>query len=222
MSSFNKRAKSLKRTHRERAQPRGRERLGLLEKHKDYVLRAKDYQRKKAHLHLLKEKARNRNPDEFYFKMINTRLRDGCHVTDQPEEKHSPEELQIMKTQDTRYVNMKHSTEAKKVERLQSCLHLTTKDKPNSHTIFVDSIAEDLPAVQDRVEESQEKVKELSQGSRKLYKELKQRSQRCKELKRVAEKMTTQKNLMAKGRRIKVPSTENNPRTYKWKQERKR
>ena len=40
-------------------------------------------------------------------------LKDGCHVIAQPEEKYSPEELQLMKTQDIKYVQMKLSTEKK-------------------------------------------------------------------------------------------------------------
>jgi len=75
MSSFKKRAKSLKRTHRERGQPSSRQHLGLLEKHKDYVLRARDYHKKKDQLKILHEKARNRNPDEFYYKMISHKLK---------------------------------------------------------------------------------------------------------------------------------------------------
>jgi hypothetical protein len=35
-----------RRTHKERAQPAARKKFGLLEKHKDYVVRAKDFHRK--------------------------------------------------------------------------------------------------------------------------------------------------------------------------------
>ncbi len=66
MSSLRNAAKRV--THKERSQPAGRSRLGLLEKHKDYILRARDYEKKKR-LKSLKLKAALRNPDEFYFAM---------------------------------------------------------------------------------------------------------------------------------------------------------
>jgi U3 small nucleolar RNA-associated protein 11 len=58
-----------RKNHKERAQPQGRKKWGLLEKHKDYVIRAKDYHKKQDYLRKLKEKAAFRNPDEFYFNM---------------------------------------------------------------------------------------------------------------------------------------------------------
>lgn len=61
------------RAHRERAQPSARKKLGLLEKHKDYVQRARNYQAKKKRLKNLQDKAAMRNPDEFYFKMAKTK-----------------------------------------------------------------------------------------------------------------------------------------------------
>jgi hypothetical protein len=61
------------RTYQERHQPASRERFGLLEKHKDYVLRAKDYHKKQDRIRNLREKAALRNPDEFYFRMINSK-----------------------------------------------------------------------------------------------------------------------------------------------------
>ena len=60
-----------RKTHKERAQPSFRARYGLLEKKKDYKLRAIDYHRKEDKLKKLKTAAALKNPDEFYFKMIN-------------------------------------------------------------------------------------------------------------------------------------------------------
>lgn len=64
-----------RREHRERSQPNARQKLGLLEKHKDYVLRAKDYHSKQDRLKALREKAYFRNEDEFYFGMINSQVK---------------------------------------------------------------------------------------------------------------------------------------------------
>lgn len=61
------------RAHRERSQPQARQRLGLLEKHSDYVLRARDFHKKENRLKALKQKAAMKNPDEFYFGMINAK-----------------------------------------------------------------------------------------------------------------------------------------------------
>lgn len=61
-----------RRNHKERAQLVGRSRLGLLEKKKDYVERAKDYHSKQDRIKRLQEKAAMRNKDEFYFSMVNS------------------------------------------------------------------------------------------------------------------------------------------------------
>ena len=59
-----------RRNHKERGQPAHRKRLGILEKHKDYVVRAKDYNSKKERIRKLKQKVSERNKDEFYFGMV--------------------------------------------------------------------------------------------------------------------------------------------------------
>lgn len=60
-------------SHSERAQPLKRQRLGLLEKHADYVKRARDFHSKEDRIKKLREKAAGRNKDEFYFGMIRSR-----------------------------------------------------------------------------------------------------------------------------------------------------
>jgi U3 small nucleolar RNA-associated protein 11 len=58
-----------RRNHKERSQLANRARLGILEKHKDYVKRARDYHSKQDRLTRLKQKVAERNKDEFYFSM---------------------------------------------------------------------------------------------------------------------------------------------------------
>ena len=69
-----------RKTYRERGQSEDRAHLGLLEKKKDYIQRARDFHRKQDAIQALEAKAAFRNPDEFYHKMIKTRKQDGKHV----------------------------------------------------------------------------------------------------------------------------------------------
>lgn len=64
-----------RRNHKERGQLANRKKYGLLEKHKDYVLRARDYHSKQDRLTRLKQKATERNKDEFYFGMNKERTK---------------------------------------------------------------------------------------------------------------------------------------------------
>ena len=123
-------------THKERSQPQNRTRLGLLEKKKDYKLRSRDFHSKRDRLKSMREKAANRNPDEFYFGMHRARVdgasgRDtGRHVrTDEGRRIEAergglgPEGVRMMKDQDLAYVRMRMSMDERKVERMQSSLH---------------------------------------------------------------------------------------------------
>lgn len=70
-------------THKERSQLAHRLKYGFLEKHADYVKRARDYHSKQDRLTRLKQKAAERNKDEFYFSMVKekTRVRSGACVS---------------------------------------------------------------------------------------------------------------------------------------------
>ena len=104
-----------RRTHKERSQPAERRKFGLLEKKKDYILRARDFHKKEDALKVLRKKAANRNPDEFYFAMQKQRTNDGVHIANEDlSNKYTQDELHLMKTQDVKYVAMKASMEAVK------------------------------------------------------------------------------------------------------------
>jgi hypothetical protein len=105
--------------HKERSQPEARKRFGILEKHKDYIIRANAYHKKQETLKILRQKAAFKNPDEFNFKMINSKTVDGRHRPKDEVNKYSAEELMIMKTQDIGYVFQKWQSE-KNVSYLSS------------------------------------------------------------------------------------------------------
>ncbi|TPX37223.1 hypothetical protein SmJEL517_g00859 [Synchytrium microbalum] len=121
-----------RRTHRERSQPGARSKLGLLEKHKDYVLRAKDYNSKQKRLAALRDKAYFRNPDEFYYKMMSTKTKGGVHIAER-NEKFSHEFLKLLKTQDQNYVNFQRMVNQRKMDKLQSDIHIPT---PNAASLL--------------------------------------------------------------------------------------
>ncbi|UNI23057.1 hypothetical protein JDV02_008900 [Purpureocillium takamizusanense] len=124
-----------RRPHRERAQPLERRRLGLLEKHKDYSLRAQDYNKKQKQLKSLRQKAADRNEDEFYFGMMSRsgpgariksgRRWDGTVEGDRGNRAMSVDEVRLLKTQDIGYVRTMRQVVAKEVRRLEEQVVLT-------------------------------------------------------------------------------------------------
>jgi U3 small nucleolar RNA-associated protein 11 len=93
-----------RRNHKERSQLSHRTRLGILEKHKDYVQRARDYHSKQDRLTRLKQKAAERNKDEFYFSMTREKTIGGVHVKDRGNEALPVDIVKVLKTQDENYV----------------------------------------------------------------------------------------------------------------------
>ncbi|CRK86783.1 CLUMA_CG000614, isoform A [Clunio marinus] len=227
MSSWKKATKTNQKTHRERHQPEARKSLGLLEKKKDYKLRAQDRAEKQETLKLLRKRALNKNPDEFYHHMINSKIQDGEHHELDKDEDLTPEQIKLMETQDKKYISMKRTIESNKIKRLQSHLHMTdvAEKTKNKHIFFLENgkelknfdLAERLqthPALVGRktnriklksldkikIDIDEEQIKKLNQEREKSYKELEKRIERERELAKVQRKMEI-KNLSRAERR---------------------
>eukprot|EP00038_Savillea_parva_P008887 m.179825 g.179825 ORF g.179825 m.179825 type:complete len:258 (-) comp14868_c0_seq1:69-842(-) len=145
MSSFKKAQKAQRRTHKERSQPAKRRKFGLLEKKGDWKKRSEDYHFKEKRLKALYEKARNRNPDEFYHSMVKAQTRAGVHIAAREGKEYTTDELKLLKTQDLNYLRAQLTTERKKIDRAKESLPLlseaseTSKLLQNKHTVFLES-----------------------------------------------------------------------------------
>jgi len=128
-----------RRNHKERAQPAERAKYGLLEKRKDYQLRSRDFNAKKAKKAALARLAKERNPDEFYHAMTRARTRDGgVRVAERDTAKVlTPGEVMLLKTQDAGYLRVQSDRERKAIEDLEARLTFEAKGK---HTVFVDEV----------------------------------------------------------------------------------
>ncbi|OCT44325.1 putative U3 small nucleolar RNA-associated protein Utp11 [Cladophialophora carrionii] len=141
-----------RRPHKERDQPAARQKWGILEKHKDYSLRAQDYNLKKKKLAQLSQKARERNPDEFAFGMI----RDGHAGLGKHKSKHgdgdakgivtgrplSHDAVKLLKTQDAGYLRTVAAKGRRELERLQEEVGMDAvslgKGRLGKKTVFED------------------------------------------------------------------------------------
>ncbi|TFK77309.1 small-subunit processome [Pluteus cervinus] len=111
-----------RRNHKERSQLAHRSRLGILEKHKDYVKRARDYHSKQDRLTRLKQKAAERNKDEFYFSMTREKTKGGLHMRDRGNVALPTDMVKILKSQDENYVRTMRAAGLKKIDKIKSQL----------------------------------------------------------------------------------------------------
>lgn len=252
MSSWAKASKVNQKTHRERHQPEQRQKYGLLEKKKDYKVRARHHQERERVLKLLKKRAQNRNPDEFYFHMTKSKVENGQHTEIREEDEHTEDQIKLMQTRDLKYINMRATMERKKVDRLQSQLHFLDQanQTTNSHIFFNDSdqrvtdLAEKLGTHPDLVNRKtnrlrlsdlekiklpdldEQTIKEMLSEKRKSYKELERRKNREKELSVVQRKLEIKTHLLGGSKQEapkKIkPATKDAAPIYKWKYERKK
>lgn len=139
-----------RRNHKERAQPAEREKWGLLEKRKDYKLRAADHKQKKQKLKLLSEKARDRNPDEFSFKMMSSKVdKQGKKVADRGNKALGTDVVKLLKTQDSGYIRTLLQMVRKQREEVEQQLVVEggevraykdgDRNKQGKHRVFVET-----------------------------------------------------------------------------------
>lgn len=220
-----------RRAHKERAQPEARKKFGLLEKHKDYVVRAEAYHRKEETIRKLKEKAAFKNPDEFYFMMIKSKTVGGIHKPKPEANKYTEEELLLLKNKDMGYIHQSIQSGKKKIEKLSSVLHELDNKRPNKHVYFAED-REEAKEIQSRIEQSSKlpgldnipsRIKKKTASS---YRELEERKQRLQKLEKLYADMALQKELKKPGRKRKLREDEMETSTsqpvYKWRAQRKR
>ncbi|KAJ2745512.1 hypothetical protein GGI20_002116 [Coemansia sp. BCRC 34301] len=239
-----------RREHKERGQISSRKKLGFLEKHKDYVLRARDYNEKQRQLKRLRERASTRNPDEFYFNMERSQMQDGVHVEDRKQA--LPLDIQkLMDTQNVTYVKMQRDINKKKIEKLQHDLHIVEEEEAECsrrHTVFVDSkqMVKEFDAAKhfgtteefvgrrhNRPTEAALERADIARPSENHLKravairetrlvELKDRLVRADQLQRAESEMLLRRAMKEKGKKKKVGKDRLGLAVYKWKAERKK
>ena len=222
-----------KRKYRERSQPEHRKHLGLLEKKRDYQVRAADTHKKEKELEKLRDKAFYKNPDEFYYAMENTRLIGGKH---RREAKEIPSDLKKkQKILEGNLLEMKVQNKKSKHEQLQSGLHLIDSTAVNKHIIYVNDkekienfdLAEHFDTVPELVSKKSNRLRKIQLENTVLYdlkeaegyKELEELIKDEKLLTKSLESNFKEKKFMGK-EKFKIIDEEKN--ICKWFRERKR
>ncbi|KAI5701859.1 probable U3 small nucleolar RNA-associated protein 11 isoform X3 [Diaphorina citri] len=247
MSSWVKAAKVNQKTHRERHQPEDRRKLGLLEKKKDYRVRADHFNKKKKTLQILKKKALEKNEDEFHTHMINARLVDGEHFENpKPEAEDSEEQKLLMDTQDAKYVSSRRVMEKRKIEKIKAGNHMidAANQIENTHVFFVDNEAEakkfdvvkqlkTLPELLPR-KTNRLKVEDIAEMSVAQHVKSKMKLVKARQAEKLGKRLERERNLGVVERKLFVqrflsekpklvkPGTPDSAPVYKWKFERKK
>uniref|UniRef100_H3ADY2 U3 small nucleolar RNA-associated protein 11 n=1 Tax=Latimeria chalumnae TaxID=7897 RepID=H3ADY2_LATCH len=233
-AAFRKAQKSRQKNHQERQQLGFRKHLGLLEKKKDYKLRAEFCLKKQNYLsyydaRVLKKKKKS----PFLFVIIIIIIKDGVHVIKQPKEELTEEQLKVMRTQDLKYVELKRVAEGKEISlTLTQRGAVPLKKKKINKIKFLHHFNKNVeqfdlathlktaPELVDRVYNRPtietlrtETVKgatnpfqlqKLARQRKRQYSILKQRIEREKKMFVIEQKLQTRKDLMDKTHKVKV------------------
>eukprot|EP01065_Artemidia_motanka_P004684 TRINITY_DN12235_c1_g1_i1.p1 TRINITY_DN12235_c1_g1~~TRINITY_DN12235_c1_g1_i1.p1 ORF type:complete len:252 (+),score=68.33 TRINITY_DN12235_c1_g1_i1:76-831(+) len=231
--------------HRERSQLKTRRHLGLLEKKKDYKLRASAFRKSKRHAQILREQARQRNPDEYHTDMHHIALDDsGRHVRKARSKKGKEQKKE--NAENARYLMYKSSVDAGRIAQLKKDLSFSHVTPQNKHTVFVDSEQdkEDFDAAEyfdtlpelvsdpslratkarvSTVELAPPTAKQVKRTVRR-YQELADRITRKQRIDSLVRKVQVEQSLLTRkgARRIVKKATDTEAAQYKWDYERKR
>lgn len=193
--------------------PRRKEKI--LTTRQDYKLRAADHREKKKRIKILKEKATDRNPDEFSFGMLNSKVdAQGRKVADRGNKALSMDVVKLLKTQDAGYIRTMLQVVRKEREELERKMMLADEEvkvladdkgsRKAKHTVYVGDVEQqkefdeeqwfgagaDCPAW-NRRRKSEEGMEETGQ------KKLSKKQQEAKQLKEKEER-----SLLAKRARL--------------------
>lgn len=121
-------------------------------------MRAQDYNDKKKRIKILRQKAAERNPDEFHFGMMSSGThKGGQQIADRGNKVLSVDVVKLLKTQDTGYLRLMTQKTRRAKEKLElefmlgevkagkNDIHVMKKGsciKDPQHVIFVDDIDE--------------------------------------------------------------------------------
>lgn len=104
--------------HKERHQLASRQKLGILEKKKDFQKRAKHLHKKKDYIDNLKQKAFLRNPEEFAYGMIKAKSNTAGQLVTGYAKRHNPHAVSRKPDYDAKRQRTKEGSVAKfKFER---------------------------------------------------------------------------------------------------------
>lgn len=142
------------------------------------VLRAILTKPKKAQIKALKQKAAEKNPDEFYHGMLSSsgpsirgKNRTGTVNGDRGNQVLSTEAVRLFKTQDLGYVRTARNVAAKSVEELEQ--RALGKRRGGNKVVFVDGIEEQMQMLrksENDGEGDEEDIQEESREAKKVKK----------------------------------------------------
>lgn len=179
------------RKKRERQQPAARAHLGILEKKKDYIERAKIYHKHEKEIDNLRREAELRNPNEFYYSMIGDMKEKPIEYKSKPREDFTKEQRLLLETRDINYIVSKMQTQKNKLEKLRNRLPVKTTGTTKIYSSVEEAIAATKgQQIQKNFEEEEDRA-----DVKQLKEEIEQREFILQKLQEVYNEMKLQKEI---------------------------